>query len=70
MTPPFRVGRKQGRVILDAEGRVVVSFPPGYQVHAQTFCARLNKEGAENWEGVYWELLGNNPVTLSKGQEA
>jgi len=41
-TKPFRVGRKQKRAILDAEGQFVGVFNPGNENMAKMFCDWLN----------------------------
>lgn len=40
--PPFRVGKKQGRAILDVNGLEVVIFPKGSEGFATDFCEWLN----------------------------
>lgn len=40
--PPFRLGRKQKRAILDAKGREVIIFPPNSEKQAQMYCDYLN----------------------------
>lgn len=40
--PPFRVGKKQGRAVLDSNGHEVVVFPNGLEDMAQKFCDHLN----------------------------
>lgn len=40
-TPPFRVGRKQGRAVLDANGKEVVFFNDS-EIQAQKYCDYLN----------------------------
>ena len=42
-TPPFRVGRKQMRAVLDAKGREVVIFPNGLQTMAIDYVQYLNR---------------------------
>lgn len=39
---PFRIGRKQQRAVLDANGIEIVIFPVGMEVYAQEFCDYLN----------------------------
>lgn len=41
-TPPFRVGRKQKRAVLDAQGREVVIFPFGLEEYAKEYAEFLN----------------------------
>lgn len=41
-TPPFRVGRKQGKAVLDNKGLQVVFLDSEKQ--AQTYCKYLNYE--------------------------
>jgi len=43
-TPPFRVGRKQKRAVLDATGKQVVLFPMGLEDYAQDYAEYLNKK--------------------------
>lgn len=40
--PPFRLGRKQKRAILDAKGREVIIMSPNSQKQAQMYCDYLN----------------------------
>lgn len=41
-TPPFRLGRKQKRAILDAKGIVVIIMPHNSEKQAQLYCDYLN----------------------------
>ena len=41
-TPPFRVGRKQGRAVLDSKGIEVIVFPNSEE-QAQKYCDYLNE---------------------------
>ena len=43
-TPPYRLGRKQKRAVLDANGLEVVIFPLGGEDEAQKFTDYLNRE--------------------------
>jgi hypothetical protein len=47
-TPPFRVGRKQKRAVLDATGKLVVLFPYGAEDYAQDYAEYLNKKTSKN----------------------
>jgi len=40
--PPFRLGRKQKRAILDARGREVIIMPHNSEKQAQMYCDYLN----------------------------
>lgn len=40
--PPFRVGRKQMRAVLDAKGMEVVIFPKGLEAYAKEYTDFLN----------------------------
>lgn len=40
----FRVGRRQGRAVLNADGREVVLFPIGMEKGAQEYCDFLNRK--------------------------
>lgn len=42
-SPEFRVGKKQGRAVLDGNGYEVVVFPKGQESMAEHFCDFLNK---------------------------
>lgn len=42
--PPFRVGKKQLRAILDSKGRTVYVFPRGQEKEALNFCHFLNSK--------------------------
>ena len=41
-TPPFRLGRKQKRAILDSIGREVIIMPHNSEKQAQMYCDYLN----------------------------
>jgi hypothetical protein len=41
--PPFRVGKKQSRAVLDSKGIEVVVFPKGNEMFAQILVDRLNE---------------------------
>lgn len=41
--PPFRVGKKQLRAVLDAKGKEVVIFPIGLESYAKEYADFLNK---------------------------
>jgi len=41
-TPPFRLGKKQKRAILDAKGREVIIMPHDSEKQAQMYCDYLN----------------------------
>lgn len=40
--PPFRLGRKQKRAILDAKGKEVIVMPRNSEKQAQMYCDYLN----------------------------
>ena len=40
--PPFRLGRKQKRAILDSRGREVIIMPHNSEKQAQMYCDYLN----------------------------
>lgn len=40
---PFRIGKKQKRSVLDANGHEVVVFPKGLELMAQSYVASLNE---------------------------
>lgn len=40
--PPFKVGRKQMRAVLDAKGMEVVIFPKGLESYAKEYADFLN----------------------------
>jgi hypothetical protein len=42
-TPPFRVGRKQNRAVLDSKGLEVVIFPKGNELQAKLYVDYLNQ---------------------------
>lgn len=42
-TPPFRVGRKQKKAVLDSTGREVIFFKDSCE-QAQLYCNYLNEE--------------------------
>jgi hypothetical protein len=41
-TPPFRVGRKQKKAILDGNGIAVIVMPHKSELQAQLYCDYLN----------------------------
>lgn len=41
-TPPFRVGRKQQRAVLDSKGLLVILMPHNSNIQAQLYCDYLN----------------------------
>ena len=41
-TPPFRLGKKQKRAILDANGIEVIIMPHNNETQAQMYCDYLN----------------------------
>lgn len=43
-TPPFRLGRKQQRAVLDSLGKEVVIFPPNSAIQASLYVNYLNNE--------------------------
>jgi len=43
--PPFRVGRKQNRAVLDSNGVELVVFPFGAEKLAEQYCKLINKYG-------------------------
>lgn len=43
-TPPFRLGRKQKRAILDANGKTVIIMPHNSEKQAQMYCDYLNNK--------------------------
>lgn len=49
-TPPFRVGRKQGKAVLDSKGLDVVFFKNS-ELQAQLYCNYLN-EGLDEDETI------------------
>ncbi len=62
-TPPFRVGKKQNRAVLDSNGLEVVIFPEGNERFAQSFCNHLNKQKSNENEDVkvyFWKLHCKN----------
>ena len=62
-TPPFRVGGKQNRTVLDSNGIEVVIFPEGNERFAQSFCNHLNKKlsnESQDATAYYWKLHCKN----------
>jgi hypothetical protein len=47
--PPFRVGKKQKRAVLDAKGLEVVIFREGCEEMAQDYCNFLNDAPFKQW---------------------
>ena len=43
-TPPFRLGRKSKRAILDANGNLVMVFPTNNEKQAELYCKYLNNK--------------------------
>lgn len=58
---PFRVGRKQRRAVLDAEGREIVVFPKGCEDMAIEFATFKNTMEAERLKA----LNGNGNISSS-----
>ena len=46
-TPPFRVGKAQGRAVLDANGHTVSIFEKGCEELAQEYCDMINANKRE-----------------------
>lgn len=44
--PPFRVGKKQKRAVLDGRGYEVVIFNKGMELWAEEYCQWLNRRHA------------------------
>jgi len=42
-TPPFRLGKKQQRAVLDANGKEVIIFPPNSSIQASLYVNYLNQ---------------------------
>lgn len=42
--PPFRIGRKQKRAVLDNNGLLVVLFPVGMELFADEYCHFINRK--------------------------
>jgi hypothetical protein len=42
--PPYRVGKKQKRTVLNGKGHEVVVFPKGLEIMAEEFCQFLNNK--------------------------
>src|SRR5947209_3752484 len=49
----FRLGKKQGRAVLDAGGKEVVLFPVGMEGEAQEYCDFLNSKTVEKEENPW-----------------
>lgn len=49
-THPYRVGKKQNRAVLDANGLEVVIFPEGNEIFAQEFCQMLNNKSSDKYD--------------------
>ena len=68
---PYRVGKKQGRAILDAKGLTVVVFEKGFEHVAEAFCQYINQRcDRANWEyyrntrpNVFIQQLGRGKRT-------
>ncbi len=43
-TPPFRLGRKHNRAVLDSKGKEVVLFPIGLEDYAKEYVDFLNSK--------------------------
>ena len=41
-TPPYRIGKKQRRAVLDALGKEVIVFKKGDEALAKLFCETIN----------------------------
>lgn len=42
-TPPFRLGKKQKRAVLDSKGHLVILMPHNNEKQAQMYCNYLNE---------------------------
>lgn len=42
--PPFRIGEKQRRAVLDSNGHEIVTFPIGLEDYAIEYCKFLNEK--------------------------
>lgn len=58
---PFRVGRKQKRALLDADGIEVTIFPIGAEDLAQLVCDLLNKNSIECRPPLQSPFYAQNP---------
>lgn len=56
--PPFRVGKKQRRAVLDGTGREVLLFHRGDEQMATAYCDYLNNE--------YWKVKRNTEPFVPK----
>jgi hypothetical protein len=53
MKPPFRLGRKQKRAVLDAEGNEVVVFPKGREEFAELYVEFLNERYNKSMKATF-----------------
>ena len=65
-TPPFRLGRKQQRAVLDANGLEVMLFPNNFEIMAQMYCDYLNRETKPKISAAeYFEQKFGNKITAN-----
>jgi hypothetical protein len=56
--PPFRVGKRQGRAVLDANGHTIAIFKKGCEDLAQEYCDIINaRESRINHEKIQNRLI-------------
>lgn len=65
--PPFRVGRKQRRAILDANGIEVGLFSTGHEQTAQEYCDYLNKKWIEEETKKVFENIKPRKIVGYRG---
>lgn len=67
-TPPFRVGKKQKRAVLDSLGNEVVIFNVGLEDMAELYCDMLNETNYANIEHKLRELHKRTNNKFSKNE--
>ncbi len=60
----YRVGRAQGRAVLNKDGVTIVVFEHGQEDYAQLFCDALNSKNKEEDNIVFVEWVTNNYFPL------
>ena len=60
-TPPYRVGRKQKRAILDTNGIELGVFKTGNEKAAQDYCDYLNGKQQDVWVSLVKQMANMHP---------
>ena len=68
-TPPFRIGRKQKRAILDTNGKEVILMPHNSEKQAQMYCDYLNGQQRDvPSDDIYTEFQIKKAMRIANNQ--